>query len=74
MLGIYIHGLSSMGLVDVKGADPFTRIDGCGGRNPGFEIYDPTVFDAYGRIDSSATYNKLRRNLPSWATSGRVRQ
>lgn len=74
MLGIRIHGLSSFGETDSPGPDPFTQIDGCGGRNPGFDIFDPTVKDLWGCINSKATFNKLRDNLSYWAKQGKTRK
>lgn len=73
LLGIRIHGLSSMGTVDRAGPDPFTQIPGREGTNPGLPIFDPTVTDYYGKIDSQATYRKLASYLQSWSHQGRVR-
>lgn len=73
LLGIRIHGLSSMGATDSAGPDPFTNIAGYEGRNPGFDIFDPTVRDLCGRIDSKATYQNLYQNLSSWTSQGRHR-
>ncbi|MDK7214172.1 TIR domain-containing protein [Corynebacterium pyruviciproducens] len=73
MLGIRIHGLSAFGKVDSAGPDPFTNIDGHVGYNPGLPIFDPTVRDFYGRIDSKATYNELEDNLQFWAGLGHTR-
>lgn len=73
LLGIRIHGLSSMGRVDNPGYDPFTHIAGFEGHNPGLEIFDPTVKDWTGRIDSQATYRKLTKEIRTWTTRGRVR-
>lgn len=73
LLGIRIHGLSSMGSVDSAGPDPFTQISGNEGSNPGLPIFDPTVTDWFGNIDSQATYRKLASNLRSWSDQGRVR-
>lgn len=74
LLGIQIHGLSAMGTTDSPGQDPFTKITGYEGRNPGIPIFDPTVTDIHGRIDSRATYSKLASNLYSWSTQGRIRR
>lgn len=73
ILGIRIHGLSSMGRVDSPGDDPFTNIDGHKGYNPGIPIFDPTVSDYYGRIDSQATFRELANNLILWSEQGIVR-
>ena len=70
LLGIYIHGLSSMGEVDSKGANPFERVDGV----YGIPVFDPTQISwSTGRIDSKATYNTLAMNLKSWSEQGKVR-
>ncbi|MDK8791508.1 TIR domain-containing protein [Corynebacterium sp. MSK039] len=74
LLGIRIHGLSSMGTVDTIGPDPFTQISGFEGRNPGLPIFDPTVSGVLGDIDSKATYQNLVDHLRSWSSQGRVRQ
>lgn len=73
LLGIRIHGLSSMGSTDAEGADPFCSINGSG-RNPGLPIFDPTQRDFWGKIDSKATYDKLASNLKSWVEQGCVRE
>ena len=69
LLGVRIHGLSSMGSVDSPGPDPFAKADGVS-RVP---IFDPTVKDWFGKIDSKATYNKLAAQLPQWADQGKVK-
>lgn len=74
LLGIRIHGLSSMGTIDSAGPDPFTQISGHVGANPGLPIFDPTVTDWNGRIDSQATYRNLANNLRDWSDQGRVRR
>ncbi|MFY1688027.1 TIR domain-containing protein [Plantactinospora sp. WMMB782] len=66
LLGIRIHGISSMGAVDRAGPSPFNSA-------AGIPIFDPTQTDVYGKIDSSATYNHLKRNLESWSDQGIVR-
>ncbi|WP_432020847.1 TIR domain-containing protein [Streptomyces sp. 1222.5] len=63
LLGVRIHGLSSLGSLDTAGPDPFTKATGVG-RIP---LFDPTVQDWSGKIDSKATYNKLRDNLELWS-------
>lgn len=65
LLGIRIHGLSSMGTVDSIGGNPFT--------NAGINrvpIYDPTTVDWWGKIDSQATYNNLSNKIESWSGQG----
>lgn len=73
LLGIRIHGLSSLGSTDIEGADPFCSINGYRGYNPGLPIFDPTQRDSSGKIDSKATYYKLSSNLQSWVAQGRFR-
>lgn len=68
LLGIYIHGVSSLGSVDPQGKNPFDNA--AVGSVPTF---DPTVRDWSGRIDSQATYNKLRNNIVSWSDQGAVK-
>lgn len=69
LLGIRIHGLSSMGSVDSPGPDPFAKVAGL----YGIPLFDPTVKDLYGRIDSKATYKNLTENLVTWSEQGKVR-
>lgn len=68
LLGIRIHGLSSLGTVDSPGKNPFDEA------NVGFvPVFDPTVFDWTGKIDSKATYNRLRDNIETWSSLGVTR-
>ena len=69
LLGIRIHGLSSMGTVDTAGANPFDKVSGVSG----IPIFDPTQTDWAGNIDSKATYNYLKDHLKTWATQGKKR-
>lgn len=69
LLGIRIHGLSSLGVVDTIGPNPFDQVPGVSG----VPIFDPTESNWQGRIDSRATYNTLTRNLETWSDKGRVR-
>lgn len=66
LLGVRIHGLSSMGTVDSAGRSPF---------NPaaGIPLFDPTVVSWGGQIDSKATYANLVDNLEWWSSQGKVR-
>lgn len=66
LLGVRIHGLSSMGTVDTAGSSPFNDA-------VGIPLFDPTVVGWDGRIDSKATYATLVDNLDWWSTQGRVR-
>ncbi len=69
LVGIRIHGLSSMGAVDSIGGDPFA-IAGLSG----VPIYDPTVRNWQGGIDSQATYRALATNIEQWVSQGVTRQ
>jgi hypothetical protein len=64
MLGVQIHGLSSMGKVDQAGPNPF---EAAGLRYARIPVFNPT------RHDSQATYTALRINLPTWADVGVTR-
>ena len=67
LLGVRIHGLASLSSgADTAGSNPFS-VDA---RIP---LFDPTVNDLYGRIDTKATYNRLASNLESWSSQGVVR-
>lgn len=66
LLGVHIHGLSSMGSVDRPGRSPFNA-------SSGIPIFDPTVTTWDGKIDSKATYNKLAENLEWWSSQGKIR-
>lgn len=69
LLGVYIHGLSSMGTVDSAGPNPFNKVAGVSG----VPVFDPTMRDGWGNIDSQATYNNLKQNLEIWSGQGMVR-
>lgn len=69
LLGIRIHGLSSLGTVDTAGANPFAMAAGVGP----VPVFDPTTQDWSGKIDSKATYNKLVNNLESWSSQGAIK-
>ena len=67
LLGINIHGLkSSNGRPDHEGPSPFT------GYTPHIPVFDPTVRKS-GKIDTDATYNKLKDNLLDWSSKGVTR-
>ena len=68
LLGIRIHGLSSLGSVDAIGGDPFSKVG-----IAGVPIFDPTTKDWQGKIDSKATYSKLAENLEWWSGQGVTR-
>ncbi|GBQ04226.1 hypothetical protein SSP531S_57180 [Streptomyces spongiicola] len=70
LLGIRIHGLSSLGRVDSAGPDPFAKAENVGS----VPIFDPTARDWSGKIDSKATYNRLRDNLEMWSSQGVTRR
>lgn len=66
LLGVRIHGLASLiSGADIAGANPFNRVD--------IPLFDPTMKDVYGRIDTKATYNRLATHLESWSSRGMVR-
>lgn len=67
LLGIKIHGLSSMGSVDSEGANPFDVADVPSRLIP---VFDPTQKDWRGAIDSKATYNHLATNIQRWTEQG----
>lgn len=66
LLGVRIHGLSSLGTVDAAGGNPFDKASGV----ENGPIFDPTVVGWNGIVDSKATYNKLRENLETWSSKG----
>lgn len=68
LLGIRVHGLSSLGTVDSAGPNPFDKAD-----VSNVPVFDPTVTDRYGKIDSKATYNALRNSIESWSNQGAVK-
>lgn len=69
LLGIRIHGLSSMGQADSAGPNPFVRTLGI----HSIHLFDPTCPDIRGGIDTKATYNSLHQMLPYWAEAGATR-
>lgn len=69
LLGVRIHGLSSMGETDAPGKNPFEGISDMWG----VPLFDPTVKDWRGQIDSQATYNVLKANLEGWSDQGMAR-
>ncbi|GAA4754127.1 TIR domain-containing protein [Nocardioides endophyticus] len=68
LLGIRIHGLSSMGTVDSVGGNPFTNAG-----ITGVPIFDPTTLDRQGKIDSQGTYNNLSDKIETWSSQGVIR-
>lgn len=68
LLGIRIHGLSSMGTADTIGGNPFTHAG-----IAGVPIFDPTVVTRQNKIDTQATYAELVRNIEAWSSQGVVR-
>ena len=73
LLGIRIHGLSSMGSTDNEGPNPFCSIDGIERYSSMPPIFDPTQRDYLGKIDSKATYAELTSNLKYWVRPGCTR-
>ena len=69
LVGIHIHGLSSFGTADRKGASPFDKASGVSG----IPVFDPTVTDWQGRIDTKQTYANLTRNLEGWVAQAKAR-
>lgn len=69
LVGVRIHGLSSMGSVDRPGADPFTKVTGVSG----VPVFDPTQTNWQGQIDSKATYAYLANNLENWVAQAKTR-
>lgn len=69
LVGVYIHGLSSFGTVDRKGANPFEKATGVSG----IPVFDPTRTNWRGGIDSKATYANLTGNLASWVERAKAR-
>lgn len=65
LLGIRIHGISSFGTVDSTGANPFDKA-----QVGSIPVFDPTITDWTGKIDSQRTYSKLKDNLEYWAGQG----
>lgn len=66
LLGVYIHGVSSMNDgPSAKGADPFT-VAGLAG----IPTFDPTIRSYSGQIDTKATYANIRNNLVYWIGRG----
>lgn len=69
LVGVHIHGLSSFGTPDSKGADPFGKASGVSG----VPVFDPTVTDWQGRIDTKATYANLTNSLENWVGQAKAR-
>lgn len=69
LVGVRIHGLSSMGVTDLKGANPFDAVDGVSG----VPVFDPTQTDYLGKIDTRATHNCLKDRLPTWVDHAKAR-
>ena len=69
LVGIYIHGLSSFGTADRRVASPFDKANGVSG----IPVFDPTVTNWRGDIDTKATYSNLVDNLEKWVAQAKVR-
>ena len=69
LVGVHIHGLSSFGTADRKGANPFDKASGVSG----IPVFDPTVTDWRGDIDTKATYTALVNNLEGWVAQAKAR-
>jgi hypothetical protein len=68
LLGIRIHGLSSMRSADTAGGNPFSSAG-----VTGVPIFDPTKTDWRNRIDTQATYGTLTRSIEAWSAQGVIR-
>lgn len=67
LLGVRVHGLASLSDgADAAGASPFSSASG-------IPLFDPTVTDFYGNIDTKGTYKKLADSLESWSGQGVIR-
>lgn len=69
LVGIRIHGLSSFGVADQSGANPFDEVEGVWG----IPVFDPTATDWRGKIDTKSTYANLTQNLESWVAQAKAR-
>lgn len=69
LVGVHIHGLSSFGSADRKGASPFDQASGVSG----IPVFDPTRTDWRGDIDTKATYSNLVNNLEGWVAQAKAR-
>ncbi|MDV7137076.1 TIR domain-containing protein [Williamsia muralis] len=69
LIGVRIHGLSSMGSIDRPGADPFKKVSGVSG----VPVFDATQRNWQGQVDTKATYAYLANNLESWVTQAKTR-
>jgi len=68
LLGVYIHGLASLDDgPDRKGESPFNK-------SLQIPVFDPTIKDFYGNIDTKATHRKLAANLENWSSRGAIRR
>lgn len=74
LLGIRIHGLADMGNgSDFQGRNPFLRLQKRSIFDPSIPIFDPTVTSWDGRINTQATYRKLKEYLNFWVEQGVTR-
>lgn len=69
LVGVRIHGLSSFGMADHPGANPFDKASGVSG----IPVFDPTRVDWRGSIDTKATYADLVNNLEGWVAQAKAR-
>ncbi|KWR72580.1 hypothetical protein RN04_07080 [Arthrobacter sp. W1] len=69
LVGVHIHGLSSFGAIDRRGANPFEVASNVSG----IPVFDPTVTDWQGKIDTKATYARLANNLENWVSQAKAR-
>ncbi len=69
LVGVHIHGLSSFGTSDRRGANPFDVAS----NGSGIPVFDPTELDWRGKIDTKATYANLTNNLENWVGQAKAR-
>ena len=69
LVGVHIHGLSSLGAADHKGANPFDKAS----EVSGIPVFDPTATNWRGDIDTKATYANLVNSLEGWVTQAKAR-
>lgn len=70
LVGVRIHGLADFNNgADETGANPFDKASGVSG----IPVFDPTVTDWRGDIDTKATYAALKNNLESWVGQAKAR-
>lgn len=69
LVGVRIHGLSSMGSADTIGGDPFAKAG-----ISGVPIFDPTAKNWQNQTDTQATYKNLANSIENWVSQGVIRR